>query len=367
MLGQTGALGVVAAQHRHGEAQEHAGDGRVDAGLVDEHPRDERERQQQEARADPLLDQQREDRDRHQAEREEEQVELLGVEDRDDGDGQQVVDDGQREQERPQARGQVGADHGQDRHGEGDVGGGGDRPPREPAVGAEVPGDVDQRRRDHAAHRRGHRQGRAARVAQVAGDELTLELEADDEEEDRQQAVRGPLAQAQVQVQRDAEQRDRLGDRLEVADRLVGAGEGGVGPDDRDGRADDEQQASGGLRPQHLGDAAGLQERASAEEPRLRVGAVVAHPGGVGLAWVGRGSGRVGRAHWTPWRVTGSTTYVPTRLPGSPAFTLPREGVTPAVEVRRPAHLDQRGLSPRPRPSSASARSGPSPRSRPAW
>ena len=46
--------------------------------------------------------------------------------------------------------------------------------------------------------------GNAARrgIAQIAGDELALELQTDDEEEDRQQAVRRPRRDGQMQMQR---------------------------------------------------------------------------------------------------------------------------------------------------------------------
>ena len=61
-------------------------------------------------------------------------VRRVGVEDRDDGDGEQVVDDGEGEQERAQGGGQVGADHRQHGEREGDVGGGRDRPAGQRAV-----------------------------------------------------------------------------------------------------------------------------------------------------------------------------------------------------------------------------------------
>ena len=51
------------------------------------------------------------------------------------------------------------------------------------------------------ADRRGHGQRGSPWVAQVAGHELALELQPRHEEEDRQQAVGGPAAQAQVEVQ----------------------------------------------------------------------------------------------------------------------------------------------------------------------
>ena len=66
------------------------------------------------------------------------------------------------------------------------------QPRRAPSPVPRLTSDVDQRRHDHAADRRGDRQRRPARVAQVAGDELALELQPGDEEEDRQQPVGGP-------------------------------------------------------------------------------------------------------------------------------------------------------------------------------
>ena len=54
--------------------------------------------------------------------------EVVGVEDRDDGDRQQIVDDGKRQQEGAQRGRQVGGQHGQHRKGERDVGGDRHRP-----------------------------------------------------------------------------------------------------------------------------------------------------------------------------------------------------------------------------------------------
>ena len=55
---------------------------------------------------------------------------------------------------------------------------------------------------DDAAHRGRDRQRRLAAVGEVAGDELALELDPRDEEEEREQAVGGPRAEAEVEVQR---------------------------------------------------------------------------------------------------------------------------------------------------------------------
>ena len=62
----------------------------------------------------------REERQRNDGEAEGGQVDVVGVEHRDHGDRQQVVDDGEGEQEGSQSRGQVGRDDGEDGDGEGD-------------------------------------------------------------------------------------------------------------------------------------------------------------------------------------------------------------------------------------------------------
>ena len=154
------------------------------------------------------------------------EVEVLGVEHRDHRDREQVVDHRQGEQERAQRDRQVGAEHGEDRQGEGDVGGRGDRPAAQRPAAAGRERDVDQRGHDHAADRGGHRQRRPARVAQVAGHELALQLQTGDEEEDGQQPVGRPGAEAQVEVQ-------RLRPDDEVAQVVVGRRPRAVGPHQR--------------------------------------------------------------------------------------------------------------------------------------
>ena len=85
----------------------------------------------------------------------------------------------------------------------------------------------------HAADRGGDGQRGTAGVAQVTGDELALEFEADDEEEDGQQPVGGPGAQTQVEVQAEA-----VGADVQVAERLIGRRPRRVGPCDGDDGGD---------------------------------------------------------------------------------------------------------------------------------
>ena len=65
-------------------------------------------------------------------------------------------------------------------------------------TGAAGERQVEHRRHDHAADGRGDRHDGALGVAQVAGDELPLQLEPGDEEEDRQEPVGGPRTEGEV-------------------------------------------------------------------------------------------------------------------------------------------------------------------------
>ena len=133
------------AVDRDGEAQQHTGHGGVHPGRVHQRPGRRGQGEQQPPRPHPTLHQQREHTEREQSEQQRHHRQLGGVEDRDDGDGQQVVDHGQGQQEDPQGRGQMGADDGQHGQGERDVGCGGDRPT------AAVPPPAHVRARGRAA------------------------------------------------------------------------------------------------------------------------------------------------------------------------------------------------------------------------
>jgi hypothetical protein len=90
----------------------------------------------------------------------------------------------------------VRADDRQHRERERDVGRGRDGPaPEGASSGGQVDRDEEERGNQHASHGRQDRQRGTARVAEVAGDELALELQPGDEEEDGQQPVGGPGAE----------------------------------------------------------------------------------------------------------------------------------------------------------------------------
>src|SRR5690606_31023378 len=105
------------------EREDHARDRRVHAGVQEQHPGDQRDRQQQRPRRpvvllEPglaLVRQPPERRQRHQGDAEIAQLQVGGVEDRDDGDRDEVVDDREGEQEGAQRGGQRGAQQREDR------------------------------------------------------------------------------------------------------------------------------------------------------------------------------------------------------------------------------------------------------------
>ncbi|MNJ66204.1 hypothetical protein D3C77_622620 [compost metagenome] len=85
-------------------------------------------------------------------------IQPAGIDHGDDQHGDHVVDDRQGQQEDANAAGDAAAQQGENPDGEGDVGGGGNRP----AVAERcllIEGQVDQRRHQHAAEGRDHRQG----------------------------------------------------------------------------------------------------------------------------------------------------------------------------------------------------------------
>src|SRR5262249_9189949 len=126
----------------------------------------------------------------------------VGIEYRDDDDGGEVVDDRQREQEDLQRGRNPRPEQRQHRDGERDVGGGWYRPAAHGFRIAEIEGGVDERRRVHAAERGDAWQGRAIEARQLAGQHLALDLEADQEEEDRHQPVVDPQEQRLGELQR---------------------------------------------------------------------------------------------------------------------------------------------------------------------
>ena len=110
-------------------------------------------------------------------------------------------------------------------------------------LAAGVEGHVDQRRDDHPAERGQRWQGDRTTVAQLAYDELALDLHPDDEEEDRHQHVVHDMREILFEDVRRRPRR-RIGRRPE---RVVAGLPWRVRPHERDDRRRDEQDAAGGF------------------------------------------------------------------------------------------------------------------------
>ena len=104
----------------------------------------------------------------------------------------------------------------------------------------EVDGRIDQRRNDHAAEGRRDQDNGPAWRFQVSGNEFAFEIQAGDEEEDRQQAVRCQLSDAQFQMQ-------GLEADFEVPDGQVTVSRRRVGPDQGGNCGDEQQDPADGL------------------------------------------------------------------------------------------------------------------------
>ena len=125
-------------------------------------------------------------------------------------------------------------------------------------------GDEDQRGHDDAADGRDDRHHGLGRRAQVADEELALELQPRDEEEDREQAVAGPVPDGEVEVA-------PLDADHGVAHGEVGVGPRGVGQDQR-GHRREQQRAADGLGAQRLGDVLRLGPARAVQDRAGRAG-----------------------------------------------------------------------------------------------
>lgn len=199
------------------------------------------------------------------------EVEVGSEEDGDDEDGAEVVDDSQRQQERAQRGGQVGADNGEDREREGDVRRHRYGPALE-ASAADRGGEcVEGGRHRHAADGRDNGQGGGGGGAQLADDELAFQLDPGDQEEQSQQAVGRPMADREIEAEgRYAE--------VEVAYPLVHLAPRAVRPDERDDGGGEQDEPADRLRAQGLGDGLALRPRQQAEDHLPR--ACLNHGGG---------------------------------------------------------------------------------------
>ena len=168
-------------------------------GRVHQTPRDDGDRDEDRPPPPRLPHQHGEERHRGKGGHQHDEVDLLGVERRDDDDPEQVVDHCERQQERPQGERETAAEDRENCESEGDVGGGGDRPAVQPVrVADRHHDDVTERGRDHATHRGRNGNTGEFEIPEAPGHELVFQFDSDDEEEDRQQPVGRPVRQRQM-------------------------------------------------------------------------------------------------------------------------------------------------------------------------
>ena len=235
-------LGGVTVGHQ--QPQRDAGDGRVHSGGVDQPPGDQAQRDEygDHPGGEPPPTQPGEEGDHRNREEEWHRREVVGEEDRDDQDCDQIVDHRQGEQKSPNARGQSASRDREDAEGECDVGGCGDGPPiGEP--GCPHDDEEYESRNDDAPDGRDRGHQRLAGGVQLAMTELMPELDGREEEEDGEQAVLDPVAHRQVQMQ-------RFGPEFEVLRREQRGREGSVRENHPERRGADEQQRTDPLAPQ---------------------------------------------------------------------------------------------------------------------
>ena len=258
----------------HGKSHREPGDRRVDARLEHGDPqRAAHERGGRGAlpdRQEPHADEGGEERNRDaQGDR----VEVAAVGDADDDEGDEVVDDDERQHEHPQARGPRG-EQSQGPEGERGVA----RHRRPPAVGARaarIEEEVDRHRKRHPGQRGHHRRGHAAPLPQLPHRELPLGLEADDEEEEHHEAVVDPATEVlgdrrPAEVDRQVRGPHRL---IRTRPRRVGPDQRGHGRPEEDGRA----PGLGGQEIPHGCGEVPAPRRPTGERRGLRLGHGVVH------------------------------------------------------------------------------------------
>ena len=117
---------------------------------------------------------------------------VSGIEQGNDDDGAKVINDRQGHQEQLQRHWYALAQQGQNAQRKGNVGGHGDRPAGQGGRVVLVKRPVDQRRHHHAADGRCARQHHLRRLGQVTIQQLTLDLQADQQEKQGHQAIVDP-------------------------------------------------------------------------------------------------------------------------------------------------------------------------------
>ena len=183
---------------RDRKAEQHACDCRVDAGFQEGQPGDEAERHvgRQEAHAETA--EQESGSHGHEPQQQGRYGEVRVVEQRDDDDGAEIIDDGERRQEDDEAERCLARRDGHDAERKGDVRRHRDAPAAE-CRQACIDRRIEGGRHEHAAERRADGQQHRRIRAQLPVEKLALDLEADDEEEHRHEAVIDPVQQPHLE------------------------------------------------------------------------------------------------------------------------------------------------------------------------
>ena len=253
-------LGACGHLHGHQEAQNHARNGRVNTGFEEERPGDNAQGQQQNPCGERLEVQHGltavcDEREKGEGDECEEQVfavEVIGVENRDNADRDQVVDHSQGQQEDTHRRGEESTHGGENRHRKRNIGCGGDSPAVQGGGAAKVNGRVDNCGHCHATEGSGNRHNSGGRRLEVTDHEFLLQLQAGEEEENDEQAVRRPGADAHLQVVETGDDRADHG----VSQTKVEGGGGGVGEYYCQHRCDEQDGTADGFCAQNVGYAA---------------------------------------------------------------------------------------------------------------
>ena len=187
----------------HQQAEGNARDRWMNASAVHGIPGAERKGHVDEWRGDALPLRDRKECQQHRCNGEPLDVQARGVEECDHKNGAKIVDHRQRQQEGANPSGESAAEHRQHRKGEGDIGCHRNTPAVQRITStALIDCDIQERRNDHPAECCGNRQGRLARLRECAHHQFVFELAANDEEEDGEQSIGGPLLHGEVQVER---------------------------------------------------------------------------------------------------------------------------------------------------------------------
>ncbi len=234
-------LGAPGRERRDAQAGQHPGDRGVHPGGERGPPDDEREPHVRPGPPDPEPAGEDQADEARRRQEEGHDVEVLRVRDADDADRDDVVEDHQGEEEHPQLGGRGRADERQGPEEERGVAADDDAPPvgRLPAG---VHRQVEQGRQHQPADAGEHGQDEAAPLGELADGEVAAHLEADDEEEQRHQAVVDPVAEVHRQL-RAAEADGELG----VPELLVGPRPPRVRPEEGQDRGREEHRGAAGL------------------------------------------------------------------------------------------------------------------------